>query len=387
MNKLKIAYISVYDANDVHNWSGLGYYIAKALEKNVGELDYIGNLTTKKFFEYEIKRVANKLLFNKRYDSNITPKVVKSYAEEITRQLEGKKYDLIFCPGTIPVANLKTNTPIVIWTDSCQPGLLDFYDSKDKLSEESFRHGVEIEKLVLDNCALAVFSSEWAASIAINYHKVSSSKVKVIPFGANIDKQYSRDEISNLISQRNKDVCKLLFVGVDWIRKGGEIALKTAEALNEKGLNTELSIVGCEPIVKNPLPDFVKPLGFISKSTEEGRQKLNKLFEESHFLIVPSQAEAYGLVFCEANAFGVPAIATNVGGITTIIRNDINGRTFSPNGAITEYSDYIFNLMVNYSEYKNLALSSYNEFRNRLNWDTAGKSFRVLIEELLNNRV
>lgn len=387
MNKLKIAYISVYDANDVHNWSGLGYYIAKALEKNVGELDYIGNLTTKKFFEYEIKRVANKLLFNKRYDSNITPKVVKSYAEEITRQLEGKKYDLIFCPGTIPVANLKTNTPIVIWTDSCQPGLLDFYDSKDKLSEESFRHGVEIEKLVLDNCALAVFSSEWAASIAINYHKVSSSKVKVIPFGANIDKQYSRDEISNLISHRNKDVCKLLFVGVDWIRKGGEIALKTAEALNEKGLNTELSIVGCEPIVKNPLPDFVKPLGFISKSTEEGRQKLNKLFEESHFLIVPSQAEAYGLVFCEANAFGVPAIATNVGGITTIIRNDINGRTFSPNGAITEYSDYIFNLMVNYSEYKNLALSSYNEFRNRLNWDTAGKSFRVLIEELLNNRV
>lgn len=387
MNKLKIAYISVYDANDVHNWSGLGYYIAKALEKNVGELDYIGNLTTKKFLEYEIKRVANKLLFNKRYDSNITPKVVKSYAEEITRQLEGKKYDLIFCPGTIPVANLKTNTPIVIWTDSCQPGLLDFYDSKDKLSEESFRHGVEIEKLVLDNCALTVFSSEWAASIAINYHKVSSSKVKVIPFGANIDKQYSRDEISNLISQRNKDVCKLLFVGVDWIRKGGEIALKTAEALNEKGLNTELSIVGCEPIVKNPLPDFVKPLGFISKSTEEGRQKLNKLFEESHFLIVPSQAEAYGLVFCEANAFGVPAIATNVGGITTIIRNDINGRTFSPNGAITEYSDYIFNLMVNYSEYKNLALSSYNEFRNRLNWDTAGKSFRVLIEELLNNRV
>lgn len=387
MNKLKIAYISVYDANDVHNWSGLGYYIAKTLEKNVGELDYIGNLTTKKFLEYEIKRVANKLLFNKRYDSNITPKVVKSYAEEITRQLEGKKYDLIFCPGTIPVANLKTNTPIVIWTDSCQPGLLDFYDSKDKLSEESFRHGVEIEKLVLDNCALTVFSSEWAASIAINYHKVSSSKVKVIPFGANIDKQYSRDEISNLISQRNKDVCKLLFVGVDWIRKGGEIALKTAEALNEKGLNTELSIVGCEPIVKNPLPDFVKPLGFISKSTEEGRQKLNKLFEESHFLIVPSQAEAYGLVFCEANAFGVPAIATNVGGITTIIRNDINGRTFSPNGAITEYSDYIFNLMVNYSEYKNLALSSYNEFRNRLNWDTAGKSFRVLIEELLNNRV
>ena len=44
MKKLKIAYITTYDATDVNNWSGLGYYIAKTLEKHVGDIEYVGNL-------------------------------------------------------------------------------------------------------------------------------------------------------------------------------------------------------------------------------------------------------------------------------------------------------------------------------------------------------
>lgn len=383
MKRLKIAYISVYDSSDVHNWSGLGYYIAKSLEKNVGDLDFIGNLKTKKFIEYVFKRALNKLLSGKTFSYSITPKVAKSYAEQITRQITGKKYDIVFCPGTVPIAMLKTDIPIVIWTDACQPGLLDFYDPREKISEESYKYGVEIEKLALENSSLAIFSSDWAASIAKNYHHTPEVKVKVVPFGANVDGSKSEDEISKLISTRQKDVCKLLFVGVDWKRKGGDIAFKTAEGLIKKGLRTELTIVGCEPNIEKPLPDFVKSLGFISKSTDEGKQKINKLFQESHFLIVPSQAEAYGLVFCEANSFGVPAIATNVGGISTIIKNNINGRSFSPYAKIDEYVDFIFELMNNSNAYKKLALSSFNEFKTRLNWDTAGQAVKRMIDELL----
>ncbi len=384
MSRLKIAYVTTYDAADVHKWSGLGYFIAKAIENNLGPLHYIGNLETKRFFDYELKRIGSKLLFNKRYETNIAPKVAKHYADQIEQRLNGKDFDLIFCPGTVPISMIKTKVPIVIWTDACQPGLLDFYDSKDKLTQESFRHGVDIEKLALDNSALAVFSSEWAASIALNYHKINPSKVKVVPFGANVTHNNTTDDIKKFIAKRDKGICKLLFVGVDWIRKGGDIALNTAIELNRKGLKTELSIVGVEPIVDKPLPEYVKSLGFISKSTKEGTDYLNKLFQESHFLIVPSQAEAYGLVFCEANSFGVPALATNVGGITTIINNDINGRTFSKYTAVVEYVNYISDLMNDYEKYQKLALSSFNEYKTRLNWNTAGQSINLLVSQILN---
>ena len=61
MKRLKIAYISIYDSTDVHKWSGLGYYIAKTLEKYVGDIDYIGNLKTKRFVNYELKRIVDKI--------------------------------------------------------------------------------------------------------------------------------------------------------------------------------------------------------------------------------------------------------------------------------------------------------------------------------------
>jgi glycosyltransferase involved in cell wall biosynthesis len=386
MNRLKIAYISVYDSTDVHNWSGLGYYIAKSVEKYVGDVDYIGNLKTKRFIDYEIKRIIYKVFFKKSFVTDITPKVIKNYAQQIISRIEGKKYDLVFCPGTIPIAMLKIDIPIVFWTDSCQPGLLDFYDPKDNISEESFNHGVNIEKLALNNATLAIYSSDWAASIAKDYHKIDQHKVKVVAFGANIEHKNTKQDIINFIENKSKNICKLLFVGVDWKRKGGDIALNTAQILNEKGLKTELTIVGCEPIIKPPLPDYIKPLGFISKSTEEGKQRINKLFAEAHFLIVPSQAEAYGLVFCEANSFGVPSLATNVGGIPTIIKNDLNGRTFPLDAEIDEYVEYIFNLMNNPNEYKKLALSSFNEFKMRLNWDIAGQTVKKLIDDLLINK-
>lgn len=383
MKRLKIAYVTVYDAKDIHNWSGLGYYIAKTLEKHVGDLDYIGNLRTKKFAIPEAKRILNKLLFNKEFWSEITPEVVGDWAKQIEEKLDGKIYDIIFCPGSRPISMLKTNIPIVTWTDSCHPGLMDFYAPRDRVANESLLNGIRIEKHALDNTSLLVYSSEWAASIARNYHKISPSKIKVVPFGANVENEKSEDEIRKLVDARPKDRCKLLFVGVEWVRKGGDVAFKTAQKLNDMGLKTELSVVGCEPIFEGNLPDFVKSLGFISKSTKEGRTRLNKLFEESHFLIVPSLAEAYGLVFCEANSFGVPAISRKLGGITTIIRDDINGKTFPVDTAIDEYANYIYNLMNDFSRYSGLCLSSFNEFITRLNWDSAGETLKIHIEELL----
>jgi glycosyltransferase involved in cell wall biosynthesis len=386
MKRLKIAYVSIYDSTDIHKWSGLGYYIAKTLEKHVGDVEYIGNLKTKRFWNYELKRLTNKILFNKQFLYDVTPKVVACYAEEVKERMNGKNFDVIFSPGTIPIAMLETKIPIAFWTDACQPGLVDFYESKNKISDESLKQGVEIEKKSLDNSSLAIYASDWAASIAINYHKINPSKVKVVPWGANLENNYSQADIVNLVRSRKRDLCKLLFVGVDWIRKGGDIALGTASELNKRGIKTELTVVGCDPVISEPLPPFVKPLGFISKSTQEGRTKLNQLFAESHFLIVPSEAEAYGLVFCEANSFGVPALSKKLGGITTIIKDNINGKTFDKNAEIDEYVNFIYNTLNDYNKYKELCLSSFIEFKTRLNWDTAGRTVKKLIEEMLGRK-
>ena len=240
-----------------------------------------------------------------------------------------------------------------------------------------------METLALQRSTLAIYASEWAAQTAITHYGADPAKVKVVPFGANIEDEKTLDEIKVLVESRSTEVCKLLLLGVDWLRKGGNVAFKVAQELNASGLKTELTVVGCQPLVEGPLPDFVKPLGFISKSTPEGKQRISQLIAESHFLILPSQAECYGIVFCEANALAVPCLATKVGGIPTIIKDDLNGKLFVKDAEISEYCAYISYTFSNYSAYKNLALSSFHEYQSRLNWAVAGQTVRNLLLDIM----
>jgi glycosyltransferase involved in cell wall biosynthesis len=102
---------------------------------------------------------------------------------------------------------------------------------------------------------------------------------------------------------------------------------------------------------------------------------------ESHFLIVPSRAECFGVVFAEASSFGLPSLATNVGGIPSAIRDGKNGQTFPLAANPDEYSDYIERFMSSKEEYKKLALSSFTEYSERLNWFSAGRRVTDLIRE------
>jgi glycosyltransferase involved in cell wall biosynthesis len=107
------------------------------------------------------------------------------------------------------------------------------------------------------------------------------------------------------------------------------------------------------------------------------------VLSEAHFLFVPSRAEPFGIVFCEANAFGLPCLTSHVGGIATIVKDHVNGMTFSSFANTQLYCDYIVKLMENYSEYEALALSAFNEFEQRLNWETCTKQVKLLIQSIL----
>ncbi|MFM5994140.1 MAG: glycosyltransferase, partial [Dolichospermum sp.] len=159
--------------------------------------------------------------------------------------------------------------------------------------------------------------------------------------------------------------------------------LEIAKKLNNLGLNTELTIVGCQPNLDENLPDFVKVLGFIPKSTSEGKNKIYQLIADSHLLILPSIADCSPIVFCEANSLGVPCISRNVGGISTIIKDNLNGKLFCRDSNPIEYCEYIYNIFTNYHEYKELALSAFHEYESRLNWRVAGQKVRDLLMTLV----
>lgn len=379
---MKLAYVTTYEAKDRRNWSGSSYYIAKALSDQNIELIYIDGLKEKFRNYFLAKQQAYKYFLRKKLLRDREPVILRNYASQVEVRLKGLEVDAVFSPGTLPIAYLECEKPIVFWTDATFESGLEWPGS-ERITQKSLIKGHLMEKSALDRCALAIYSSDWAAKSAIEYYKTPPEKVKVVPFGANLEHDLTLPNVIDMINRRPDNLCKLLFVGVDWFRKGGAIALAVAEELNKMGLKTEFVIVGCNPDIK-PLPDYVKIVGFISKNTIAGREMLNKWFAEAHFLIMFSSVEPYGLVFCEANSFGVPCIASDVGGIPTIIKDGVNGRKFTKSASVSEICSFISDYFSNYYQYKELAKSSFNEYQMRLNWGIAGKQVKDYLVNLLS---
>ena len=378
---MKITYVTNYDAKNVHNWSGLGYFIWKALENQNNEIVFIGNLKEQSNFIIKLKTQLYRRFNSKGFAPNREPYVSINYAKQIKASLN-LDTDIIFSPSTLQIALLKTDKPKVIYTDATFAGLIGFYEGFDNLCEETIRHGNFIEQEALNSSKLIIFSSEWAAKTAIDNYKVDSSKIKVVPYGVNFETKRTLSDIKKLLPLRSKDECNLLFVGVDWKRKGGDMAIRIAESLNSLGIKTILHIVGIKSIPLKVIPNFVINHGFISKATQEGKEKLNYIFSNAHFFLLPTIADCTPVVFSEANSFGLPCLSNNVGGIPSIIKNDINGKKFELNSNALEWSEFIINNYINTKRYEEFCLSSFGEYEKRLNWDVAGKSIMKYLKEI-----
>lgn len=377
---MKIAYVTTDDARDIHNWSGLRYYIGRSLEMQGCQIEYIGPLDRKTSWYVSLKSWVHHRIIKKTYLLDRESIILKDYARQISARLATIKPDIVFSTGTIPIAYLDCPQPIAFWTDATFAGAIDFLRWFHNLSPHSIAQGHQVERAALSRVSLACYASYWAADTAAIYQP--TIPVHVVPFGANIESNRTIADIKTMLHQRSQNECKLLFIGVAWLNKGGNIALSIAQALNNAGLKTTLTLVGCIPPENHPIPDFVHVTGFIKKSTPEGRAQLDRLFAEAHFLLAPSRTEAYGLVNCEANSFGVPALASDVGGIPTIIKNDVNGHLFSLEAGPDAYAAYIADIMNDYQRYEQLALSAFNEYETRLNWSVSGQKVKQLLEQI-----
>lgn len=381
--KLRSAYVTAFEPLDIHAWSGLIYHIKLALEQAGIEIESLSNLKKGAFLKCAAKLLYYKIQ-RKAYHRDREPALLEDYARQITSRLD-PEVDFVFSPGTLAIGKLKTDKPIVIWTDATFAGLVETYPEFQNLCSETLQNGHAIERDILNRLTLAIYSSEWAAQSAIHYYGVDPKRVKVIPFGANLACDRSEETIREFVKKKSTETCGLLFVGVDWYRKGGETALAVAQKLNESGIPTKLHVVGVTPPFK--VPDWVIQHGYLSKKNPSELAKLNKLMEESHFFILPSRSECFGIVFAEAASFGLPSIATKVGGIPSAVCEGENGFLFELDSPLDGICGVIESHFRDPASYLALSLSSFQRYRSTLNWDVAGQSAREAIRKALASPV
>ena len=328
-------------------------------------------------------KVKHKLLRKKNIGLNMNVGLLKSYAHQIQNKTKNLDYDVVFCPVSSYYAYYVDEKPTVFFIDSNVGCLVDYYWKSSDYLKSDVKKGFELETLALKHTTLAIYASNWARDAAIKYHEGDPDKIVAINRGANVRHKLSAEQIKEIVLKRNipcrNGRVQLLFVGKDWERKRGEIACKVVKSLNDIGVEAKLIVIGCTPSIPSAYRDFVDIQGFLDKNKTEEYKKIEEAYSRSDFFILPTQAEAQGISFIEAAAWGTPPIGCATGGVGDVVIEGITGLLIPVDAEPEEYAERIKYYVENPDEYCALANSAFDYYTRNMSWEAVG---RRIFEEL-----
>jgi glycosyltransferase involved in cell wall biosynthesis len=368
--RLRIAYISLKDSGDRRSWSGTLYNMGRALERHCGDVVRIGSLEPfsvrgRRFVGNTIHRFSGQTLLY-LYTTAISKRIARVVETQLCRQ----PFDVVFAPAASAILpHLRTSIPAVYLSDATVRLMLAYYSDFTGMLPSQIKVADGLERAAIKKASQLVYPSSWAGSSAINDYGAKPSKINIVPFGANLDNPPSREEA---LRTATGNPCRLLFVGVEWQRKGGEIAFETLLGLERLGIPAELTIVGCAP------PDGVRhpklhARPFLDKNNESDRARLQQLYREADFFILPTRAECFSIALCEACAFGIPILSTRTGGLPELVQHGLNGFLLPLEAHGEQYAARIRDVYTSPSAYQAMRAHSREQFEARLNWDAWGK--------------
>jgi glycosyltransferase involved in cell wall biosynthesis len=353
------------DPTEPQSWSGIPWHLVEALKRVDGvDVTIVGPMTRPRRMPEAIRK-AWFILRRKRYIWWREPRILRLWTAEMAERLRGVEADAVMTFGTVAPYCLPRDRRYVIFTDSTFRSNLDYYPTMTGVAERSVRLSEIVERDSFARAGHVVITSEWAAQSVIDDYGVDPARVSVAPIAANTVCDLDADRLEVIAKQRLDGPMKLLWIGVEWDRKGGDIAVATAAELHKRGVPVELHLVGRVPDLE-PAP-YLHVHGFLNFTTD--RERAYELFLSSYALLLPTRAEDAGIVFAEAASFAMPSVAPATGGVPTMVRDGINGRLLPEGAGALAYADALCDLWADPDRYLELARSSRERFERELTWD------------------
>ena len=362
-----VAFVCLGDATDPNYSSGTPYGIRKGfldLGCNVIDVFPVRPAIEHIFLP---KRVGHRLR-GVYYSGDREQLCLHAMAKTIGQRLKGKRIDFIFASHSIPSTKLRSYAPIVLSHDQSFIERMDYFPYEQRPpAREYLMQAIDQEREAFSNAALCVYPSERSVRTIEEHYDIPAHKLAMIPWGGNLPFEPTAQQAEKLIEERRRAELRILFVGVDWKRKGGDVVIEACRILHRRGVNLALTVIGSNPAIEDK-PEFLTIIPYIDKNDPEQLRTYLDQLSGAHFLFVPSRAEAYGHVFCEAAALGVPSVARKVGGIATIIVDGVTGCCLPEHASAADFADAIQRASADEDVYVAMARAARRRYEETLNW-------------------
>lgn len=163
--------------------------------------------------------------------------------------------------------------------------------------------------------------SQWAKDGLVSHYEVPPDKVVVIAPG--VDYQRWADAGRATDDPPTGAPVRVLFVGGDFLRKGGDTLVSAVRRLRADGIGIELDLVTRE--AQPPEAGITVHNGLGPNS-----QRLIELYRRADIFCLPTLGDCLPMVLSEAGATRLPLVSTDVGGIREIVRPGTTGLLVAP---------------------------------------------------------
>ncbi|ANT60672.1 hypothetical protein AYJ57_10020 [Salipiger sp. CCB-MM3] len=163
--------------------------------------------------------------------------------------------------------------------------------------------------------------------LLIEHYGIAPEQASAIGAGASVLPKRPVELTTERFAKR-----RILFVGVDWERKGGPELVEAYKLLRKRLPDATLTIIGCRPEVAG---DGIEVLGRLPL------EEVSEHFHDASCFCMPSRLEPFGVVFVEAMQFGLPVVSTDVGDIGSIVVEGETGHVV-PSGDAQALSEALF---------------------------------------------
>jgi glycosyltransferase involved in cell wall biosynthesis len=375
----RIAFATIGDASEVGFWSGTPFHMSKSLANEGNDVTYIGPLNAPILPLYKAYSRFCRIFGRRGLSPFHAGPVVAQYAADAVRKIRAASPDIVFAPaGSTFAWSVPDGVPLVYASDATFRLVENYHPNYRNLSPAARGLAERLERDTIARADLVLYPSEWAAESAIRDYGADRARVHVIPWGANLEEAPDR---ASVLGVRKAGPCRILFIGASWEEKGADIAIGTLAELRNRGVEAELVICGCTP-PKPVTQEGLTIIPYLDKNDRNQRNRLNQLYCDADFFLLPTRADCYGIVFCEAAAFGVPSVAPATGGVPCAIRDGETGILLAPNATKVEYATVILELFGNPDRLARLKQSSRDAFEARLTWQAWGRRVSDLMQTL-----
>ncbi len=266
----------------------------------------------------EARRILGRVVAAHEYDAWTAWASARAW-QALRHDRASSQYDALFFhthPTTLLCAPLMRRVPAVISLDVTPAQYntigVGYGHQPSPAPVEHLKHALYMRTFRAARAFVAM--SDWVRRSLIDDYGIDAARISVVPVGTDIG-LWARPA-----PKRDEDPVRILFVGGDFARKGGEVLLQAFAAVRDR---CELHLLTRDRVGQAPGV-------WMHRDIAPNSSALQQLYATADIFALPTLTDCSPIAIVEAMASGLPVVSSTVGGIPEIVRHGETGLLVPP---------------------------------------------------------